>query len=158
MCCCGQPIINGQYGYKWQPNDSPSIYQPYPPEIDEDEMILLYDGPGRCDGIDAHSHHYRLAKWYGSTFLLVQHGGGKERIRLSVTKHFSDMVFLLSADQLYWYCHTLFYTYDEGKEQGTKETRNYWQTAAMEKRIKVRKGRGTDSMTVRITPRDTLNL
>jgi hypothetical protein len=152
MCCCGQPNINGQYGYKWQPNDAPSIRQPYPPEIDEDET-LLYDGPGRCGGLDAHSHHYRLTKWHGSTFLLVQHGGGKERIRLSVTEHFRDMVFLLDATQLYWFCHTLYHAYSVGKGEGARATHNYWQTAAMEKRIKVRKGRGTNSVTVRVEPK-----
>jgi hypothetical protein len=126
MCFCDQPVVNGQYGYKWQPSDIQSIRRPHPPETDEDELVL-YDGPGRCGGIDAHSHHYRLTKRYGSPFLLVQHGSGKERIRLHVTDHFYEMVVLLNATQLYWWCHTMYYAYREGKEQGTKE-------------IKVRKG------------------
>ena len=60
MCCCGKPVINGQPGFKWQPNDAPRIHPVNPPALDEYET-LLYDEPGRCGGLDAHCHHYRVA-------------------------------------------------------------------------------------------------
>jgi hypothetical protein len=149
MCCCGQPVINGHYGYKWQPNDTAGIRPPYPPEIDEGD-VLLYDGPGRCGGVDAHSHHYRLVKRYSSTYLLVQHGGGKKEICLH-TNSFREILFALSAEQIYWFCHTLYYAHSDGKQQGSEQTRQYWQSAAIEKRIKTRKLR--DRVKLWVEPR-----
>ena len=52
MCCCGKPIVNGEFGYKWQPNDAPGVRESDPPELcDGDELI--YDEPGRCGGLDS---------------------------------------------------------------------------------------------------------
>jgi hypothetical protein len=150
MCCCGQPVINGHYGYKWQPNDTPSIRQPYPPEIDEGD-VLLYDGPGRCGGLDAHCHHYRVIRRFSSFYLLVQHGGGKEEIRLSTTGHFRDIFLTLDATSIYWLLHTLYYAHSDGKQQGAEQTRQYWQSAAIEKRIKTRKLR--DRVKLWVEPR-----
>ena len=152
MCCCGKPVINGQPGFKWQPNDAPRIHPVNPPALDEYET-LLYDEPGRCGGLDAHCHHYRVVRMFSSVYLLVQHGGGKERIPLHTTKHFMPLLESLDTHGRYWLLHTLYYAHHEGKEEGTQQTRRYWQDAAREKRIKVRKGRGINSVTVRIEPR-----
>lgn len=47
MCCCGKPIVNGEFRYKWQPNDAPGVRESDPPELrDGDELV--YDEPGRC--------------------------------------------------------------------------------------------------------------
>jgi hypothetical protein len=75
---------------------------------------------------------------------MVQHGGGRERMCLSVTAHFREIVFSLDANQLYWLCHTIRYAYSDGKREGTEETRAFWQSAALDKRIKTRKVRGSD--------------
>lgn len=154
MCCCGTPIINGQMGYKWQPGDSPSIRQTHPPILQEGE-VLLYDEPGRCGGLDAHCHHYRLVKWYSSIYLLVQHGGGSERIRLSTTQSLLILLDSLDTHTRYWLCHALYHAYREGKEQGAAQAGVYWQQAAIEKRIVTRKQRGTDRIKVWVKPKDT---
>jgi hypothetical protein len=84
MCCCGKPTINGELGYRWNnPNAEPMIHPVNAPDVSEGETIL-YDEPGRCGGIDSHSFHYRVTKLHGSLFLLVRHGAGDERIRLSL--------------------------------------------------------------------------
>jgi hypothetical protein len=33
MCCCDQPTVNGELGYKWQPNDAPMVRRPDAPEL-----------------------------------------------------------------------------------------------------------------------------
>ena len=82
MCCCGKPIVNGEFGYKWQPNDAPGVRESDPPELrDGDELI--YDEPGRCGGLDSHSHHYRVVARTGYFELLVRHGGGEDRVSLA---------------------------------------------------------------------------
>ena len=85
MCCCERPTVNGEFGYKWQRNDSPMVYKPYAPELREGEN-LLFDEPGRCGGVDSHSYHYRLVTWHSSFHLLVRHSGGEESLRLSAIK------------------------------------------------------------------------
>ncbi len=79
MCCCGQPTINGTPGaYSWD-GKTWSTRQPEPPPLQEGDT-LLYDEPGRCGGIDHHSHHFRLVRrQYGGHVVLVRHGGGDER-------------------------------------------------------------------------------
>src|SRR5688572_9405566 len=80
MCMCGKPTINGEPGYSW---DGKSIgVRPVDPPALADGDVLVYDGPGRCGGLDCHSHHFRLVMDSGRAFLLVQHGGGDERIQL----------------------------------------------------------------------------
>lgn len=151
MCCCGTPIINGQMGYKWQPNDSPHIRPVDPPALAEDE-VLLYDEPGRCGGVDAHCHHYRLVKWLSSYYLLVRHGGGLERIPLHTTKSFLVLLEALDTNTRYWLFHTLRYANSDGKQQAAQSTDAQWRMAAAEKRSAVRKQRGQGRVKVWIKP------
>ena len=82
MCCCGKPTINGQINaYSWD-GKAFMTYEPNPPALEEGDT-LLWDEPGRCGGIDAHSHHFRLVKrQWGGLSLLVRHGGGDARLSL----------------------------------------------------------------------------
>src|SRR5438876_8662678 len=82
MCYCGKPVVNGELGFRYDFTGGTAVYPVNPPEFTEDE-ILVYDEPGRCGGLDSHSHHYRIVRSHGSLCLLVKHGGGQERIRLS---------------------------------------------------------------------------
>jgi hypothetical protein len=81
MCMCAEPNINGQPGYSWDGKHI-GTREVDPPEL-ADGDVLLCDEPGRCGGLDSHCHHYRVVQHYGSVELLVRHGGGQERIRLS---------------------------------------------------------------------------
>ena len=145
MCCCGQPTINGQPGYKWQPNDAPRIRPIDPPALGEDDT-LLYDEPGRCGGLDAHCHHYRVVKMFSSLYLLVQHGGGTERIPLHLSRSVMQILESLDTHTRYWLLHSLYYAHHDGVAKGSAETRQYWNNAAVEKRIKLRRRRGNVSV------------
>lgn len=151
MCCCGQPIINGQPGYKWQPNDAPRIRPIDPPALGEYDT-LLYDEPGRCGGIDAHCHHYRVVKMFSSMYLLVQHGCGSERIPLHLPKSTMQILESLDTHTRYWLLHSLYYAYHDGVANGSAQTQQYWHSAAIEKRIKLRRRRGTVSAYVQPRP------
>lgn len=149
MCCCGKPVINGEPGYKWQPDDTPSIYPPNPPALGDFDT-LLYDEPGRCGGTDCHSHHYRVIQCMSTPILLVQHGGGREQIRLHGGGRFLELLGTMDSTARYWLLHTLYYAFSDGKHRGTEQTAAYWRTAALEKRIKVRKIRNSSLLKVEI--------
>jgi len=151
MCCCGKPIINGEFGYKWQPNDDPGVRQPYAPELcDGDE--LTYDEPGRCGGLDSHSHHYSVVARTGSFELLVRHGGGEDRTSLGPKKVLATAFSILDSTARYWMLNAIYHSYRDGKRRGTEESNSRWRLAAAEKRIKVRKVRGSATMKVSIVP------
>lgn len=154
MCCCDRPTVNGEFGYKWQPNDTPIVRTPYAPELVEGQS-LLHDEPGRCGGIDSHSHHYRVVKWYSSVYLLVRHGGGDEHFRLCTTKPFLDTLAALESTARYWALNALYHAYSDGKRAGVDKTDQYWRTAAADGRIKTRKMRGRNAVKVSIEPKIT---
>lgn len=141
MCCCGTPNINGQPGYRWQPNDPPSIRPVHPPALEEGDQ-LLYDEPGRCGGTDCHSHHYRLVKRSGSYELLVQHGGGLERIRTHLHSKcvgLLDGLAAMDTNIRYWMLHAIYYAHSDGDQKARDRTNTFWRKAAAENRIKTRK-------------------
>jgi hypothetical protein len=147
MCCCGKPTINGQPGYRWQPNDTPSVRRVAPPALGEHDT-LLYDEPGRCGGLDAHSHHFCVVRSLGRFALLVHHGGGNERIRLSVTPTFAATLEALDTHARYWTLHAIYHAHSDGEQDATDKTTQRWRKAAAEKRIKTRKVRGSDAVKV----------
>ncbi len=155
MCCCGKPTINGMPGaYSWDGKNY-STRQPMPPDLREIDA-LLWDEPGRCGGIDAHSHHFRLVKTsYPDFVLLVRHGGGDERIDLGCTARFVlPALESLDSNGRYWLLHTLYSVHSSAERHASQERDSVWQKAAAEKRIKVRKLRGRNAVRVSIeTPR-----
>jgi hypothetical protein len=152
MCCCAKPNINGEVGYQWQPNDPPSVRPAYPPELGERDT-LIYDEPGRCGGLDCHCHHYRLVRNYGTVFLLVQHGGGKESLRLSTTKSLLELLAQSDSNGRYWIFHTVYHAASDAERAAKESTSARWRQAAAEKRIKTRKARGGSSVKVWIEPK-----
>ena len=154
MCCCGKPTINGQPGaYSWD-GQTFSTRQPWAPELMGGDS-LLWDEPGRCGGIDAHSHHFRLVKGYGGTLsILVQHGGGRERVNLgSGVRALILHLDTLDSDGRYWLLHTLYSAHCDGADRAREETSAYWRQAAADKRIKTRKVRGGVRVSVEPAPR-----
>jgi hypothetical protein len=149
MCCCGKPIINGQAGYSWD-GHSFGVRPVNPPEMYADD-VLLFDEPGRCGGLDCHSHHYRVVKReYGGYRLLVRHGGGDESIRLSGGKMVVDALSSLDSNGRYWLLSAMFYAQSDAAKNARELEAAKWRKAAAEKRIKTRKQRGTDSVRVTI--------
>jgi hypothetical protein len=145
MCCCGTPVVNGQTGYKWNSTDKPGVRPVNPPSLNENDQ-LLRDEPGRCGGLDSHSHHYRLVKSYGSLMLLVRHGGGDERLHLSGP--LATVLDHLDSNDCYWALNAIYHAYSDGKRSGSEATANNWRKAAVEKRIRTRKERGSNNVRV----------
>jgi hypothetical protein len=153
MCCCGKPTINGQpNAYSWD-GKTFSTRQPWPPALLEGDT-LLWDEPGRCGGIDAHSHHYRLVKTrYGGLTLRVRHGGGEECTDLGYTARLVlPSLDVLDSDARYWLMHTLDAVREDTERAAVSRETTKWSKAAAEKRIKVRKVRGQNLARVTIEP------
>ena len=145
MCCCGRPVVNGELGYKWNPKDNPTVRPVDPPALNDSDQ-LLRDEPGRCGGLDSHSHHYRLVKSSGSLMLLVRHGAGDERLHLSGPVQ--SVLAQLDSTNCYWILNAIYHAHSDGKKSGFDKTENKWRRAAAEKRIKTRKERGRDTVRV----------
>jgi len=140
MCCCGKPTINGEPGYSWD-GKSFSTWPVNPPDLAEGDE-LIYDEPGRCGGLDCHSHHFRLVKGLVYTYLLVRHGGGDERITLPVTGGLMvPSMSVMDSNSRYWLLHMLYSIHRDGDFETAQRTGAYWRKAAAEKRIKTRKVR-----------------
>lgn len=152
MCCCGKPTINGQpNAYSWD-GKSYSTRLPHAPTLrDGDE--LLHDEPGRCGGLDCHSHHFRLVKCYGSYDVLVQHGGGDERFSLGVVgQRLVPSFDALDSNGRFWLMHTLYSIRASTQRETGEKVAQFWRKAAVEKRIKTRKLRGKGQVKVWIEP------
>ena len=139
MCSCGTANVNGTLGYRWQPNDSPGVRECNPPQLLEKER-LLYDEPGRCGGMDSHSHHYRVVQLYSSLFLVVRHGGGDERIRLDNV--LGARLSAMDSTTRYWVLNALIHAHKAGEYKAQEKEAAKWRQAAAEKRIRTRKQRG----------------
>lgn len=158
MCCCAKPTINGQPGYSWD-GKSTSTYPVDPPELQEGDT-LLFDEPGRCGGhdqdgrhgTDSHCLHLRLVRNCGLA-LLVKHGAGQERIRVSTPPGVDWAA--LDSNTRYWILASIWHAHDHGRREGVKKETLNWTLAAMENRIKVKKMRNHDQYSVRIVPKES---
>ena len=150
MCCCGKPTTNGTPGvYSWDGKNF-STRAAQPPTLALDD-ILAWDGPGRCGGIDSHSHHFCLVRArHGRVCLLVRHGGGDERIELSGWPLESFMN--VPEPSQYWMMHAVYYAQHSARRAGEDTQAQYWRRAAVDRRIKVRKVRGQNLARVTVDP------
>jgi hypothetical protein len=140
MCCCGKPTVNGEPGYSWD-GKTIGAYPPNPPSLDDGD-ILIHDEPGRCGGIDSHSHHFRVVIGrQGGFALLVRHGGGDERIDLG-QRHGVNALMQLDSNARYWLLQCLYHVLSDSMRTAANERETLWRKAAAEKRIKTRKTRG----------------
>ena len=148
MCCCGKPTVNGEVGYRWNdPTAAPGVYPINAPELGDGD-IQLYDEPGRCGGLDSHCHHYRLVRSHGMVCLLVRHGGGDERFRLSHTNSLLDAFAAMDPTARYWMFNTIYHARSDAARESREREAMRWRTAAAEKRIRTRKNRGANTVKV----------
>lgn len=150
MCCCGKPNVNGSPGYSWD-GKSFGVYPARAPELAEGD-VLLWDEPGRCGGLDSHSHHYRLVRRYGSLSLLVAHGGGTERIAY-VSLPNVDALAALDSNARYWILGAIYHAHSDGAHKGWMDTREEYVNAFVQGRLKKRKSPGRDYHKVWIEPK-----
>jgi hypothetical protein len=160
MCnCIKHPTVNGEPGYRWN-DEREGVHPINPPDLEEGDE-LLYDEPGRCGGIDSHSHHFRVVKkssWY---YLIVRHGGGDERIRLAGCNEKAGLLpalELLDSHTRYWLLQSIYSTQREAVTYARNAEKGKWALAAANKQIKTRKSRGYGNVRVWIdsTERATL--
>lgn len=139
MCCCDKPTVNGEPGCKMTFESSPGTHPVNPPTL-QDGDVLLFDAPGRCGGLDSHSHHFRVVKrGCGSVSLLIRHGGGDERFRLYPHRDLPKILETLDSTARYCLLATIHSAYRDGKTYGQDRERGTWMQAAIDKRIKTRK-------------------
>lgn len=144
MCGCGKPTINGQPGaYSWDGKGF-MTYPLAPPALAEGDT-LIYDEPGRCGGIDSHSHHFRLVKMqYGGHALLVRHGGGDERVSLGYSANLMLVGPMegLDSNARYWLLHGAYSLYRDTKQHVAEQVTARFKSAFVEGRLKKKKVRG----------------
>lgn len=146
MCRCEKPNVNGQPGYSW--DGTPGICPINPPDLrDGDELI--YDEPGRCDGIDSHCHHFRVVnRNYGELVLLVRNGNGDHSFPLRRTQSYPRNSIKLALDAVpdsnarYWLLQNLYHMMSAVKSEATSIERGKWNKAIRENRLKIRSKKG----------------
>jgi hypothetical protein len=146
MCCCGKAVINGEEGYSWD-GKTFGVRKPFFAEMKEGDE-LIKDLPGRCGGVDSHSHDFRLVrrKFIGLV-LLVRHGGGEDSVELHA---YGAEAFIesMSDNDCYWIMRTIYNVAKQAARKGVDLEYNKWRRAAASGRIKTRKQRGTDFVKV----------
>lgn len=147
MCFCGTPTVNGQ------PSKDP--FRVNPPDV-KDSEIIHFDEPGRCGGIDSHAYHFRVVltslggHWAD---LLVRHGGGDERVRISNARAVIQALEAMDSNGRYWLLHAIYHASSDARRSARDLEAQSWRQAAAEKRIKVRKVRGQNTVRVTVEPR-----
>jgi hypothetical protein len=148
MCCCAKPNVNGTFGYSWD-GKGESTRPVAPPALGERD-VLLYDEPGRCGGMDSHCHHYRLVKDGPWVSLLVRHGGGDERMHLSLPRGFAFDS--LDSSTRYWVFSAIYHASSDARRAGEYSSAQKYTRAFVDGRLKKRKNRGADKVKVWIEP------
>jgi hypothetical protein len=144
MCSCLQPNVNGTPGYSW---DGKNVFtRPVDPPQLNDGDVLLFDEPGRCGGMDSHCHHYRLVKYAGSTQLLVRHGGGTERLHVSLPRGFSFNC--VDSNTRYWLLNAIYHAANDARRKAAQHRQ-----AFAEGRLKKRRLRKQDTVKIWIEPK-----
>jgi hypothetical protein len=151
MCCCEQPNVNGQPGYRWQPGDKPRVNTPHLPDLGRDDE-LVRDLPGRCGRrTDSHCHDFRLVRVAGIRIdLLAHNGSGEHRTRLM--RAVGETLERLPEEDAYWIACAIHHAASDAAQDAAKQERARWERAAAQKRIKARKVRNVDAVKVWIEP------
>ena len=138
MCCCDKPTVNGTGPVKMTFESPASNYPPNPPDL-QDGDVLLYDEPGRCGGMDSHSHHFRVVRRCGALYLLVRHGGGDESMRFGWANTVTEPLDAVDSNGRYWLLCAVYHAMKHAEKTARDTECARWQQAAAEKRIKTRK-------------------
>jgi hypothetical protein len=151
MCCCGTAVINGERGYSWDGKTFGICKAVYADLEEGDDLVR--DLPGRCGGVDSHSHDFRIVRQrITGLHLLVHHGGGSDRVALHAYGA-EDFIQSMSENDCYWMMRALYDVRQDAARKAQAAEASKWRKAAVEKRIKTRKQRGRDVVEVWIENR-----
>lgn len=147
MCCCGKPTRNDEPGYSWDGKNRGTYgIDGRAPAVPEGGL-MLYDEPGRCGGIDSHSHHFRVVDNRGDGrhfVLLVRHGGGDESIAIGGPRGLVAAIGTAKdSDARYWLCQWFYHHRQYAIRDAVQDERRKWREAAVEKRIKIKRRGGS---------------
>jgi hypothetical protein len=128
-----------------------------------DWMILDEHGRILPDGgthnVDYRSHWFCVVKGkWGGWWLLVKHGGGEERLELTLyNANMINAIDSLPSDDRYRVLHTLYEMYHDGHRQGYATAEQRYRRAFVDGRLRKRKVSGRDAVKVWIetSPRRT---
>lgn len=116
--------------------------QPVPDEGDE----VIYSEHGRIAfNTDFRSHSYKLVKNGNSLYLLVRHGGGDERHKISWRPLYAETLAPLSSDYRYLAMDTLLDLIHEARKAAVGATSAHFRKAFAEGRLKKRKMPGRNA-------------
>lgn len=138
MCCCpDRPNINGQPGYRWNFDGPTGIHPVQPPQLPDDYTVII-DAPGRCGGLDCHSHHFQVVREpRGDLSLCWRHGGGQGSTRLSNGAKVLAGLLQVDEDHQYWVLHAMYQALHHAATETGQRVRSQYTRAAVEKRLKV---------------------
>lgn len=156
MCCCGKPTRNDEPGYSWDGKTRGTYGVEGRAPVAPEGALVLYDEPGRCGGVDSHSHHFRVVdlRGDGKRFaLLVRHGGGDESIEIGGPRGLVVAFGNLpgGSDARYWLCQWFYHHRQYALRDAVDAERQKWTRAAVDKRIKIKRRGGF--CTVSIEPK-----
>ena len=121
----------------------------------QDGDELLYCEPGRIvtrasgSGTDCRSHWFRIVKNGGMYSLLVQHGGGEQRVRLGYEYRNPRAIFdPLPSDARYWLMWILLEVHNAAQRAASAMAAQTYKQAFADGRLKKRKQRGQDAVKV----------
>jgi len=106
-----------------------------------DGDTLLFSECGRIlNDIDYRAHYFRLVRGEsGYISLLVEHGGGSERITEFCFRKILSGLELLDSDNRYLMIHGIYQAYSEGTRKAQKATADIYRAAFIQGRLKKRK-------------------
>jgi hypothetical protein len=93
-----------------------------------------------------------MTKQYGSHFLLVRHGAGDERIRLSLYGQQVQVLAGLDSNGRFWLLNAIFHAQSDAREQGKNDTAARYRQAFVDGRLRKRKDRNGTAYKVWIQP------
>jgi hypothetical protein len=89
--------------------------------------------------MDSHCHHYRLVQNCG-VCLLVRHGGGDERIHLSLPRGSNiESSWRMDSNTRYWILNAIYHAHSNGRRDGIASEAAKYLRAFAEGRLKKRK-------------------
>jgi hypothetical protein len=152
---CGKPTLNGEPGYSWD-GKGYSTRSVNPPDLKDGDQ-LLYDEPGRCGGLDSHSHHIRLVKNRSDYVIRVRHGGGDEAVALSCAMRLAiDGLAALDSNARYWLLLSILSAVRDSQHTAEDKTADKYRKAFVDGRLKKRRLPRSGVVKVWIEPQQSL--
>jgi len=145
MCYCKTHHVNGTPGqYSWD-GKTFGTYPVDPPKLPEEDHTVVMSAAGRCvKGLDSHSYHVTITEYDGGRFCVgCRNGSGDSWFDIPRGKHLVAALKTLDDESRYFAMLALWQTARNASAMGHAFEERRWAHAVLDKRVKVRKRRGT---------------